>query len=101
MSKAGDALREAAGLVDGERDRCHGSKVGNFGNIARLWSAYLNRHITAKDVALMMTLLKVARTKSGAHNADDYIDMAGYAGCGLELAEWEERNSYGRSSEIS
>ena len=37
----------------------------------------------------MMVLLKVARTKTGAHNPDDYIDMTGYAAIAAELADRE------------
>ena len=51
-----------------------------------LWSAYLGTPITARDVALMMVLLKVARTKTGAFNLDDYVDAAGYAGIAVEVA---------------
>ena len=55
-------------------------------NIAALWSAYLGMPITARDAALMMVLLKVARTKTGAFNLDDYVDAAGYAGIAAEVA---------------
>lgn len=41
--------------------------------------------ITADQVALMMVLLKVARTKTGGLNIDDYVDMAGYAGVAGEI----------------
>jgi Domain of unknown function (DUF6378) len=42
--------------------------------------------ITPHDVALMMMLLKVARTAGGTFNLDNYIDAAGYAGIPAELA---------------
>ena len=76
------------------RARTHGDKVQNHQAIADLWNGYLgNRLATAiepRDVALMMALLKIARTKYGAHNPDDYIDMAGYAGVAGEIAEREQ-----------
>ena len=34
----------------------------------------------------MMVELKIARTKTGATNADDYIDAAGYIGIAGEIA---------------
>jgi len=37
----------------------------------------------------VLVLLKVARTKTGAHNPDDYIDMTGYAAIAAELADRE------------
>ena len=89
--KAADVCTKAAALVGGDRDNQHGDKVENHQNIARLWNAYLgprmDDHLSALDVALMMALLKIARTKSGAHNIDDYIDGAGYMGCAGEIAE--------------
>ena len=76
----------AAELVGGERDRQHGAMLENHENIARLWSAYLEVEITAVQAALMLNLLKVARTKTGDFNLDDYLDMAGYSGCAGEIA---------------
>lgn len=85
--KAHEICETAAGLVSGDRKAKHGDMVGTHANIARLWSAYLEVPIEAGDVALMMVLLKVARTMGGEHNPDDYIDMAGYAGCAGEISE--------------
>ena len=42
--------------------------------------------ITARDAALMMMLLKVARTKTGTYNPDDYVDAAGYSAIAAEVA---------------
>lgn len=42
-------------------------------------------HITAKDVAAMMGLLKVARIATGS-NPDSFVDLAGYAACAGEIA---------------
>jgi hypothetical protein len=94
--KAGEICAKAAELVGGDREATHGDKVENHQNIARLWNAYLGWRLpdgaalTAKDVALMMALLKIARTKLGAHNPDDFVDLAGYAGCAGEIASREQ-----------
>lgn len=45
-------------------------------------------HITAKDVAAMMGLLKVARIATG-NKADSFVDLAGYAACAGEIATAE------------
>ena len=60
----------------------------NFRTIADLWTAYLGFDliITDRDVAAMMTLLKIARLKSNPDNADNWIDACGYMACGGELA---------------
>ena len=96
---AATMLTAAAGLVSGKRDREHGDKVINHANIAALWQGYvdsrLHEYERAKetgplirpiDVALMMALLKIARTQAGAPNPDDYIDGAGYLACAFEIS---------------
>ena len=65
MKKTKEFLAKASTLVAGARENDYGDKVHNHNNIARLWSAYLDTEIKAHDVAIMMTLLKVARTKLG------------------------------------
>ena len=79
-------------IVSIDRENTHGNKKINHDNIAKMWSAYLDTKINGLDVALMMVLLKTARTKAGCHNPDDYIDMAGYSVITGELAEGENNN---------
>jgi hypothetical protein len=91
--KCADILNEAATLVGGARNDQHGDKHDNFINIARYWTAHLHAKglivgsLDAEDVALMMVLLKVARTKTGCFNKDDYLDLCGYGGIAYELAD--------------
>ena len=90
--KAADICRAAAVLVSGERARQHGDLVENHANIAAMWNAYLairrepGAPLTAADAALMQALVKIARTQLGADNADNAIDIAGYAGVYGEIA---------------
>lgn len=97
-SRARAMLDHVASLVTGDRDRTHGSKAENFGNIAVIWDAYMAQRIRMyhlhgeegqlirpQDVCALMILLKVARTLHGAHNPDDWMDTAGYAACAYEL----------------
>ena len=90
--KASEIAQKAAGLVGGDRERTHGTKLKNHQNIADLWNAYLgirrdpNAPLTALDVTHMMVLLKIARTQTGTHNPDDWIDMVGYGACSGEIA---------------
>lgn len=89
--KAAEFLRVAAELVGFDRETSHGPKKRNHDNIAALWQAYLDVRfdrdapLTSHDVALMMALLKIARTQLGNFNPDDYVDIAGYAGCAAEI----------------
>lgn len=73
-------------LVTGDRAAQHGNKLVNHINLAKLWSAFLEVPITAEQAAIMMVLLKVARTKTGNLNRDDFVDMVGYAGIAGEIA---------------
>ena len=89
--KSHQFLNRASVLVEGQREKDYGNKVENHDNIAMLWSAYLIKNITAHDVAIMMTLLKIARTKLGEVNKDTYIDMAAYGAIAGEIKFKEDK----------
>lgn len=78
-------LSKAERIVYGEREEAYGSAENNFEVIARLWEAYKGTPFSAVDVAMMMILLKIARSKSGTGTEDCFVDIAGYAACGGEL----------------
>ena len=75
--KRAEILEAARVCVCGERERDYGTPENNFETIGLLWGVYLRaahrelakvmaiNHITAKDVAAMMGLLKVARIEIG------------------------------------
>jgi hypothetical protein len=90
--KASEICQSAAMLVGGDRAQQHGDKEKNFSNIAALWTAYLSIRaepaapLSAVDVGMMLAALKMARIHSGRLNMDDFIDLAGYAGCAGEIA---------------
>ena len=65
--KTEEALQLAKELIAGPRAKTYGDKIQNHCNIAKLWTAYLDKEITAHDAAVMMALLKVARTKNHLH----------------------------------
>ena len=73
-----ELLDEAKKLIGGDRQKDYGDKVKNHQNIADLWSVFLEKKITAHDVAICMALVKVARLMN-QHKKDSYIDMAAYA----------------------
>jgi hypothetical protein len=49
----------------------------------------------------MMTLLKVARTKIGSHNPDDYVDGAGYMAIAGEIADDNSDDTLPRQLELN
>uniref|UniRef100_A0A6M3LQ83 Putative structural protein n=1 Tax=viral metagenome TaxID=1070528 RepID=A0A6M3LQ83_9ZZZZ len=73
---------EARRLVNVDRQDTYGPPEENLLMIARLWTLYLASQIksgiSAKQVAEMMILLKLARNVSGLPRRDNYIDMIGY-----------------------
>lgn len=86
MATRTDILDKAKEIVMGHRQEDYGTPEDNFSFIAKLWSAYLNMELEAEDVALMMTLFKVARIATGTGTEDSYIDACGYLACGGEIA---------------
>jgi hypothetical protein len=84
-----EILDTAKEYVTKDRASTHGDAEANFGLIAAYWSAHLNKNIKSHDVAVMMTLLKLARAKSNPAHADNWIDGCGYLACGGEIADKE------------
>lgn len=100
MNRA-EVLESARICVCGGREQDHGKPEDNFTTIGLLWSVYLRaahpklakvlpiNGISAKDVAVMMALLKVARIATGS-SPDSFVDLAGYAACAGELFTGEK-----------
>ena len=84
-------LKAARDCVCKDRENDYGSPEDNFITIADYWSSYLSKKhhkaitVSASDVAIMMTLMKIARLTSGNFKGDSYIDACGYLACGYEI----------------
>ena len=87
-----EALREAARIISGERNKQYGNPEDNFERTAKIWSVILGTEISNEDVAMMMIGLKVARyaSKSG-FQPDTWVDIAGYAACGYEVGSLDSK----------
>jgi hypothetical protein len=78
-------LREAETIIYGDREKTYGHPAKNLKTIASMWNAYLNNTngkdfaLTAKDVAAMMMLVKVARFANDPNHRDNLVDVCGYA----------------------
>ena len=92
-----ETLKAAAERVCGSREEDYGSPEDNFAVISGLWTAYTGADVTPKDVAMMMALLKIARSKAGS-NPDTYVDLAGYAACGAEISAREPKRTAKRTA---
>ena len=95
--KRAEVLAAAEKCVCGKRQEDYGTPEDNFTTIGLLWGVYLRaahpelakvlpiNGVEAKDVAVMMSLLKVARIATGS-SPDSFVDLAGYAACAGEIA---------------
>lgn len=85
-----EILSTASQYVTKDRAATHGDAEDNFDNIADLWSWWLHGReiysINGFDVAVMMTLFKIARIKANPSHVDSYVDGAGYLAIAGEIA---------------
>jgi hypothetical protein len=76
-------LKEAHTIIYGDREKTYGHPAKNLRAIATMWDVYINNkqspEITAKDVAAMMMLVKVARFANDPTHRDNLVDICGYA----------------------
>lgn len=84
-------LDEAKQCVCGQREQDYGTPEDSFQRIADLWNAYCGfddgrGKFSAVDVAVMLGLLKIARLANNPEHMDSWVDLAGYAACGGEIA---------------
>jgi hypothetical protein len=86
-------LRQADLAVNGSRQIAYGAPENNFARIKDLWNTYLEcrppghrGEIVETDVAVMNILLKIGRLAGNPGHIDSWIDIAGYAACGAEVA---------------
>lgn len=87
----GRVLLHAHDIINGQRQQQYGIPEDSFSEIAVLWNWWLgtrlNAPLTAQDVAMMMTAMKLAREKNGAGKIDNVADACGYLGLYEDLRE--------------
>ena len=76
---AHEILTKADFIIKGHRNNMYGKPEDSFTHIAALWGDYLDRDISPRDVAMMMVLLKIARSQHDENYTDNYVDICGYA----------------------
>ena len=93
-TKRGSVLQEAITTINGERQDVYGAPENSFKLIGEYWSTYLRNRkssfnvVDAVDVAVMMTLFKIAR-EANQHKRDNIVDAAGYLGIYADMQEAE------------
>lgn len=79
-------LDTAKDYVTRDRAADHGDMEDNFRTIASYWNTHLGiDFIRPQDVAVMMTMLKLARIRQNEWHLDNWIDACGYMACGGEI----------------
>ena len=83
-------LETAASHITIDRAATHGDAEDSFTAIAGGWNWWrkirASGELDAHDVAVMMTIFKIARIAGNAGHADNYIDAAGYIAISGEIA---------------
>lgn len=89
-----EILAAAEKCVCGQREEDYGTPEDSFRLIAELWMPLIKACVpegtdvcvNPDTVSLMMALLKVARIINNPEHLDSWVDLAGYAACGGEIA---------------
>ena len=81
-------------LVDRLQEYNQTSKVEMHIRIAEAWSAVFGRTVTAHEVALCMTMLKVVRAACQPGHEDSYVDGCGYLSIAAEIMHEEPNPIY-------
>ena len=88
-----------------DRGKDYGRPRPNHQRMADLMNAYLNGRekgpLKPEDMTVVMILMKVARLMESPQHIDSFLDIAGYAICGLDCIDEEKENEYyDRQAEI-
>ena len=84
-----DVLEEAKDLIYGQRADDYGDAQSNFQRMADLVNPIIKKadgKLTATDMALVMIQVKIARLQENPDHEDSWIDIAGYAALGAQIA---------------
>lgn len=65
MNKREDALQKAKEIICNNREEEYGTPQESLGRVAKYWSVFLNRQISARDVSILLNLMKLARMDTG------------------------------------
>ncbi len=91
MNRA-ECLDTAKEIVHADRASDYGAPEDNFGDIGAFWTTYLRKklkpdsQISTADVAIMSAMIKVSRIMNTPDHEDSWVDIAGYAACGVQCA---------------
>jgi hypothetical protein len=82
-----EILEKADEFISASRDEIYGDPARNHERIAEMWSAILGIDVKAEEVALCMIAVKMSRLCQTPQHEDSWVDIAGYAALGGEIAD--------------
>ena len=86
------ALLDRAKNAVADRGLNYGKPEDNFARIALRWKAHIKNRfdvdvdLDATSVSIMCADLKLARLENTPAHLDSWVDLAGYAACGANIA---------------
>ena len=80
-------LDEAGSIIAGDRQQTYGNVAESFARTALVWSGILGVTVTATQVAQCMVGIKLTRLSASPTHHDSWVDIAGYAALGREVAQ--------------
>ena len=97
MNKA-EAIQHLDKVLN-DRGANYGRPRPNHQRMADLLNNFLDGRknrgpITPEEVTIIMVLFKVARIMESPQHVDSYLDIAGYAICGLDCIDEEAEDKY-------
>ena len=88
-------LDRAKQIICRDRNNEYGEPEYSFSQIAEYWETYIKHNcappgtdiaLTARDVAILMALLKIGRLETSLFESyDSYVDLIGYAACAADI----------------
>ena len=87
--KAMEVLEEAIALIHGQRADDYGDAQLSFQRMADLVNPIIKKaggNLTATDMSLVMIQVKIARLQESPDHEDSWVDIAGYAALGAQIA---------------
>lgn len=87
MTQRDVTLDTAKDLISGQRAEEYGDATESFTRLAHIWTGVLGVEVAPEKVALLLAGLKLSRLAATPAHADSWVDLAGYAALGSEVAQ--------------
>jgi hypothetical protein len=102
----GSVLTEARELINGDRNNSYGPPTQDFTRTAGIlnalgYSGPDGRELQGHDIAIIIASVKMSRLMWTPGKRDNWVDLAGYAGCGYECAVEEGHSGQSALPDVS